>query len=217
MTTILEHLDAEVARFEAWSDTRSQPVAQRPGGWEGEYPGWVDLYQAFRRVVATIPCSQWSETTSATLLYVLGLDNDLHHLAQEVAKNPALLVCMAERAITSSDADAKYQLAIELGKINWHKPERERLLLHFAQDTDEYVRRRAVMALADMGSEEAERLAEELWQAIDDEHARISVLYALRKVGSSRLDAYLSQADAEADVYPVLAQYARRVGAGDAV
>ncbi|HEV8192570.1 MAG TPA: HEAT repeat domain-containing protein [Ktedonobacterales bacterium] len=88
------------------------------------------------------------------------------------------------------------------------------MLLLFVQDTDEYVRRRALMALADIGSAQVEDLAEAMWPT-DDEHVRMSALYARWKVGSTRLHDYLTEAKTDANMY--LAQYARRVRAGDAI
>jgi HEAT repeat protein len=86
------------------------------------------------------------------------------------------------------------------------------LLLQFVHDDDLYVQRRAMIALAGIGSAKVEELVVPAWES-GDEHQRMGVLYALWKVDSPLLDAYLAQA--EADGRPFLTEYVARVRAGN--
>ena len=134
-------------------------------------------------------------------------------LARELARNPLNLLCLAEQAVTSAEPDAKWQLAAELGRVEMRLPEVEPLLLRFASDEDEYVRRRSLTALADVGSTHVSELAERAWHS-GDEYQRMAALYALLRSGSPELSEYLARA--EADGRPNLVDYAARIRAGKA-
>lgn len=210
MANLLQALETEVERFRTWADTNPVPVAQRSGVWECDYPGWSALYHAFTEFAAATRCRGWNETTAQMVLYALARDNDNSYLIRELAKNPDDLLCLAERAVNSTESDAKWQIAAELGLLGGRSPQVESLLMRFARDDDAYVRRRAVITLANIGSIHAADLAEELWST-EDEYQRMSALYALWKIGSPLLEDHLEQA--EADPRPDLAAYAARVRA----
>lgn len=146
------------------------------------------------------------------LLYIIARDNEMQELAKEVARNPDNLVCLAERATASPERDAKWQLAVELSRLERRPPQVESLLLRFAHDDDDYVRRRSMLALADTGSAKVEGLVAPVWET-GDEHQRMAVLYALWKTGSPQLDTYLAQAEADGRQY--LVGYAARIRAGN--
>lgn len=76
------------------------------------------------------------------------------------------------------------------------------LLIHFAYDADEYVSRRALIALGKLKSERTEQLAERAWQT-GHEYQRIAALWALKDVGSSKLGDYLLQAEEDGREYVV--------------
>ena len=112
---------------------------------------------------------------------------------------------------------AKWQIAWQLGQLGLSLPRVEPLLLHLTDDEDEYVRRRALLALADVGSAHAADadLIERIWNSDVpwNEYSRMAVLYALWKVGSPYLDRYLALADT--DRRHTLVEYAARVRAGN--
>lgn len=87
----------------------------------------------------------------------------------------------------------------------------EPLLLQFAHDEDEYVRRQALMALGTLGSPLVEDLAEAAWQT-GHEYQRMAVLAALRDVQSPALDDYLARAESDGRQY--LLHYAAKIRAG---
>ena len=131
---------------------------------------------------------------------MIARDNEVGLLADEVPA--ARLVSLAQSALESKERDAKWQLVIRLKKLQW-KTEIEQLLLAFVKDVDEYVRRRALLTLADCKSEHTERLAEIAWQS-GDEYQRIAALHALYKVGSGLLPGYLQLADTDGRQFVVM-------------
>ena len=211
METAWHALETEVGRFRTWADSLSD---DRASEWEPDYEGWQELRTAFDHFVSTTSCAQWTPEMVQTLLYAIARDTDTRHLVHTLAKNTDNLLCVAEKAIALAEHGGKYQLAAELGCITQRTPEAEALLLRFARDDDEYVRRRALMALADLHSSHVPELIEATWNT-GIEHARMAVLYALRQIDSPQLAEYLMHAEADGRKY--LTGYASKIRAGEPV
>lgn len=215
MSTERQMFDAEVERFRAWADNSPVPPTARNGEWACGYEGWARLYTAFDAFISEVPCREWSDATTQTVLYAIARDSDNCHLARSVATRSDDVLCLAERAITSPEWDAKWQIAAKLGRLSSTSPQAEKLLLRFAEDDDEYVRRCALLALADIGSLHVTDLVEAAWNTrVEwDEYPRMAVLYALWKINAPQLNHYLTLA--EADGRPSLIEYAARIRSGN--
>jgi HEAT repeat protein len=203
MAATLEALGREVDRFRAWADT--YPVEERSGEWEMGYNGWKDLNEAFIAFVSSTSCVDWDAETTQMVLYTIARDNEMQWLIERLAENPNNLLCLAERALESDVWEAKWQIATALGGLESRRTEAESLLLRFAHDEDEYVRRRALLALSDLNSSHVEDLVASAWDT-GEEYQRIAVLCALHQVGSPLLKEYAKLA--EADGRESLAKYA---------
>ncbi|MDB5294614.1 MAG: hypothetical protein JWO31_597 [Phycisphaerales bacterium] len=206
-------LVAEVERFRSWAAT---PRAAEGGAeWDALYEDWDRVYAAVLGLVDAKPFAAWSAAEAAAVLYAVARDNDLQHLAGEIrARAPGLLPDLAEAALRGGERDARWQLAEELGRLATACPRRGPLLERLAGDEDEYVRRRALGALARAGSPATERVALEAWHRPDasQEWARMTALWALHRVGSGQLGRLLDEA--ERDARPYLAAYAADVRRG---
>lgn len=211
-----QQLETELMRFQAWALAYPTPQEKRSPEWERDYDGWPALYAAFAGYVAAVPCQDWSPSTTEQVVFALAHDTDQQGMIGRLARHPAALLCLAERVSVMQMPDATWQLVAEVGKLDRSWPQAEPLLLRFTQDEDEYVRRRAVLALADSGSVHATdpNVIERLWHSgvAWDEHGRMAVLYALWKLHSPHLEHYLALA--EADGRQRLVEYAGRVRAG---
>jgi|SRR5690348_565753 len=214
-STVLQTFDAEVERFRAWADNSPVPPTERNGEWACGYLGWARLYTAFDAFISEVPCREWSDATTETVLYAIARDSDNCYLARAVATRSDDLLCLAARAITSPEWDAKWQVAVELGRLGLSSPQVEELLLRFAEDDDEYVRRCALLALAVIGSLRVTDLVDAAWNSSVewDEYPRMAVLYALWKINAPQLNHYLTLA--EADGRPRLIEYAARIRSGN--
>lgn len=138
----------EIARFRQWAGS-TYPEQPRYGEWECDYPHWGPLYKAVLEFVIARPYSDWSREEREAVLYSLARDNEMEHLAEEIrTQQPETLVRLAEWAIHEAEPDAKWQLAEQLGIIGQGRGNVEPLLVALANDTDEYVRRRALSSLA---------------------------------------------------------------------
>ena len=72
--------------------------------------------------------------------------------------------------------------------------------MRFVRDRDEYVSRRALLALGQLRSEKTEEYAERAWRT-GHEYQRIAALWALKECGSAKLSDYLREAEADGREY----------------
>ena len=181
-------LQEEVEKFKAWAT--SYPPNQRTGEWECDYQQWQSLWAAAIAVLEFIPASAWSKKCCENLLYVVARDNEMEHIADELAGRPGALLKLARLAIESSERDAKWQLAVQLGALATDRVEAEALLLRLVHDQDEYVSRRSLLALGTLKSVHAESLAERVWLT-GHEYQRIAALWVLKEVAPGKLNQYV--------------------------
>jgi len=202
----------EVSRFQAWAEAYA---VARSGEWECDYGAWPALHLAVRRFLASKPFASWSVEETRAVLYAIARDNEIEFLARVVREeHPTLLLPLARAALSMGECDDRWQLAEQIGRLGTAGEEEEAVLLLLVTDEHEYVRRRALGALARTRSSRTEAETAHIWE-IDDparEWARMQCLWALHRVGSPRLDRYLRRADADASEH--LRAYAERVRRG---
>jgi hypothetical protein len=198
--------------FRAWTEVSPVPQAERSGEWAASYPGWAKLYAAFDAFMARSHCREWSNATTDLIIYAVARDSDINHLIKSIARDPDDLLCFAERASASPEEDAKWQIATELGHLSSDVQQVEAMLLKYVNDSDEYVRRCALLALAAIGSPVAEELAERAW-ACGSEYQRVDILYILWSTHSAKLDQYIASAEADPSQY--VADYATQLRSGN--
>ncbi|UOF14247.1 HEAT repeat domain-containing protein [Lysobacter capsici] len=200
-------LKSETGRFRHWADG----LAMHDGQWECVYEAWPAWYEAVLGWVGERAGRAAPEADIGQVLYAIARDRDTQYLVREIRKrHPDALVWLTRAALVQGEAEARWQLAVELGRLP-RGDEAEGLLLALADDDDEYVRRRAIRSLASLGVQAAEALVCGEWQRADEnqEWARMSALECLRELKSPRLAALL--ADALQGSLPHLRQYAQRL------
>jgi HEAT repeat protein len=144
-------LAKEVAKFRQWAIMRQSPDYRRKdyshgdAEWESDYPDWQAIYTAVERLLESAANSKLSGEETEVLLYALARDNEDERILETLQMLPALALQVAHAALTHSDADARWQAAVLLGRIG--TPEAVSLLRAFLADDAEYVRRRAGFAL----------------------------------------------------------------------
>jgi HEAT repeat protein len=198
-----------VERFRRWAE--AMPKAERFAEWECDYEQWEPIYDAFQSFLQEPHETSWDAATLERILYIIARDNEFQRLASQLREYPPLLLRVAQSSVTVGERNAKWQLAIELGRLSVNREEAEQLLRQFVVDPDEYVRRRALGALAEMRSAATESLAVTAWNS-GHEYQRIMALSALWTIGSSLLEQYLELAEADGRQY--LVAQAARIRAG---
>lgn len=182
----MPELQREVERFKQWASSFVRCSAE----WECEYEHWPDLLAAAREAIATHRDGRIPASIADDLLYALGRDNECESIREGLLESPELIATLAKRALLTDDADAKWQIAISVAEAELL--DAAELLRPFLTDSDEYVRRRSLMAIAPFAPSEAEAIA---IKNLDDEfeYTRIMALHVLHRVRSRHLEASLER------------------------
>ena len=206
----MKELINQVQHFKHWASKYSS--SERYGEWECDYPDWIKLYKTFLEFIATYSSiSEWSPELLDLVLYTLARDNECQHIANQLREDyPEVLIQLAALSIKLGEPDAKWQLAQELGKLPSSKAETETILVELAHDSDEYVRRQALMSLAKIKSEFTESLVLKSWYQPHEnqEWLRMAALWCLNKINSPHFEAL--RLDAEIDSRSYLSEYAKK-------
>jgi len=203
-------IEEEAERLRAWlADPRPAEGSAEAERDADDYPAWERVYAAVNGLLR-VPPPAWNAEQCAALVYVVGRDHLAMQVIDIVTSDQEAFLTFAGAAARSEDDDAKWQAAAYLPTFP-DAPGIESMLLGLVGDGDEYVERRALLALAELGSAHTERLAVEHWRAheSDDEHARIGALAALEQIGSRLCDEYVRLA--LADGRPYLCRYAEEM------
>jgi HEAT repeat protein len=179
----------EVARFKDWSIRSSHSSAE----WELEYPDWSRFESSFLAFINKVDCANWEPHEWDDVLYAVARDNECEKFIDIIAEDVSVLISLAQKAVRSDETQAKWQIAERLGR-RAELEVAEPILLSFAGDADEYVRRRALYALSIFGSREVENLAVLAWDS-GLLYQRIGALHALSNIGSSQLEHFLKLAE----------------------
>lgn len=131
----------------------------------------------------------------------------MEELARQVAENQDILFFLSEQSFNYGEYNAKWQLASNL-PLCQDKAKAEKLLLQYVQDENEYVNRRALMALAKTGSEQTEKYCQLAWDrdiyGDMQQYQRIAVLHALATINSALLPKYIELAKQDGREYLVM-------------
>lgn len=183
----------EVGKFREWAANQ----AGLYGEWESYYEAWPAIYQGVEQFFDASVLKKWTPQETEDLLYILARDNECEVIADELKeKAPEITFHLASESLQSSDWDARWQLAHVLGFLCFDS-QIEPLLLRFADDGNEYVRRRALQSLARVASPHTEMLALREWnrKSENQQWARMMALSCWHHIGSPLLEAHLQEAE----------------------
>jgi HEAT repeat protein len=183
----MSSLDQQLKRFLRWAN-QSAPdgVLRASAEWECEYPFWPELYSAVRSVLEQPFLSHAEEEQ---VLFALARDNEAEVILDLLASFPTHVLALATRALQSTHPDARWQAAVAIARAA--PPGAIPVLRLFLSDSDEYVRRRALLALGRLDASLAEEAALQ-WLSASLEYSRMAALVVLQIVGSPKLEAALS-------------------------
>lgn len=210
----MQELFYEIDKFKGWAE--KIPSEKKLGGWELDYSAWPAIYKSFDNFLAAVPYKQWCDTQIKQVLYIVARDNGTQQLLYKIYVNSVELLCFfAEQALKLGEADAKWQFAVQLGKCAGKEPA-AKLLEKFWQDNNEYVSRRALLAMADLRFEKTEEYCVRAWNGNKyiemEEYQKIGVLHALHRINSPLLPKYLKLAKKDGRKY--LLQNAEEIETG---
>lgn len=192
-------LHDEVVRFQAWA-ANYHPIEGRTGEWELNYGGWQELNQAFKIHLDFCLPYTVDATGISDMLYAIGRDNEMEELVEELASHSNWFICLLPYALSSVDADVRWQFATQLGNGKFELSVAEPALIKLVTDENEYVSRMALQALGRIGSIHTEIYCERAW-ATGHEYQRIMALWELKDIKSDKLDMYLAYAAKDGRIY----------------
>ncbi len=187
-------LPRETSRFRCWAEAQQG----RYGEWECLYPDWAALYAAAQQALDD---GSWREHAE-DMIYLLARDNESEVLREELRERPGVLRELAPLIQDKGEPDARWQLAQTLGELGtgWGAA----LLSLLADDPDEYVRRRALLAMGASGHPDAEEVARRAWRT-GEEYPQIAALHVLCELGVEDRDELLRAAEKSPHEYLVIA------------
>jgi len=175
---IYQKFDEQVDNFRQWSRTIKLEFE-----WEESFPNWQLIYTIFDTLIETTTYEMWNQRTVNNLLFIIGRDNESELLMSKIAEYPGALLFLGREGITYTDCDTKWQLAHYLAECFSDHPDVEEIILKYYEDDNEYVKRRALLALGIIKSKYAEQCALESW-GTGMKYQRLAALEVLKQLNS---------------------------------
>ena len=215
---IRERLLEQAIKFHQWQEaTYPDKTAEEIGGeWEVDYPYWNDTYSAFCHVLTQMDAETADSVLLDEMVYLIARDNEAEGFIQETTSHPQWFECLCRRAAASNESEAKWQFAAYLPECSCSQEVRD-IILDFAKDPNEYVSRRALLAMPALRPDCVEQFAPLFWErncySLElQEYQRIAVLVSLDTIHSGLLPQYLEQAKQDGRRY--LLEHAKRIEGG---
>lgn len=205
----------EVEKFRAWAATQDQGELE----WETYYgeEKWQEIYDAVGEFLVVSTPTAWTTEELGDLFYLVARDYDVwREIHSQLQHHSDAALYLASASLNSPDTEwkSRLQLADVLGYLPFD-PRTEPLLLRFADDEEEFVRRYALKSLARIGSPQTEQVALRQWncQGPSQQWSRMMALSCWHHINSPLLEPHLREAESSEMEY--LADYARRLRNGE--
>ena len=215
---IRECLLEQARKFHQWQEiTYPGKTTEEIGGvWEVDYPAWNDIFDAFCHVLTQMNVEMADSVLMDEMVYLIARDNEAEGFIQETTSHPQWFECLCRRAAASNESEAKWQFAAYLPECSCSQKVRD-IILDFANDPNEYVSRRALLAMPALRPDCVEQFAPLFWERNCystelQEYQRIAVLVSLDAIHSDLLPQYLERAKQDGRSY--LLEHAKRIEGG---
>lgn len=215
---IRECLLEQARKFHQWQEiTYPGKTTEEIGGvWEVDYPAWNDIFDAFCHVLTQMDAETADSVLLDEMVYLLARDNEAEGFIQETTSQPKWFECLCRRAAASNENEAKWQFAAYLPECPCSQEVKD-MILDFAKDPNEYLSRRALLAMPVLRPDCVEQFAPLFWECSCyspelQEYQRIAVLVSLDAIHSDLLPQYLELAKQDGRSY--LLEHAKRIEGG---
>ena len=212
---IRECLLEQVGKFHQWQEITypGKTTEEIGGAWEVDYPAWNDIFDAFCHVLTQMDAETADSVLLDEMVYLIARANEAEGFIQETTSHPKWFECLCRRAAASNESEAKWQFAAYLPKCSCSQEVRD-IILDFAKDPNEYVSRRALLAMPALRPDCVEQFAPLFWERNCyspelQEYQRIAVLVSLDAIHSDLLPQYLERAKQDGRSY--LLEHAKRI------
>lgn len=162
---IREYLLEQANKFHRWQEAAypGKTAEEIGGAWEVDYPYWNDAYAAFCNVLTQIDTASADSVLSNEMLYLIARDNEGESFIYETTLHTSWFEYLCRLAVSSDENEAKWQIAAYLPECKCGQDTKD-LILNFAMDTNEYVSRRALIAMPDLRPDSVEEFAALFWK-----------------------------------------------------
>ena len=215
---IRERLLEQVGKFHQWQEITypGKTTEEIGGAWEVDYPAWNDIFDAFCHVLTQMDAETADSVLLDEMVYLIARANEAEGFIQETTSHPQWFECLCRRAAASNESEAKWQFAAYLPECSCSQEVRD-IILDFAKDPNEYVSRRALLAMPALRPDCVEQFAPLFWERNCyspelQEYQRIAVLVSLDAIHSDLLPQYLERAKQDGRSY--LLEHAKRIEGG---
>ena len=215
---IRECLLEQAGKFHQWQEITypGKTTEEIGGAWEIDYPAWNDIFDAFCHVLTQMDAETADSVLLDEMVYLIARDNEAEGFIQETTSHPQWFECLCRRAVASNENEAKWQFAAYLPECSCSQEVRD-IILNFAKDPNEYVSRRALLAMPALRPDCVEQFAPLFWERNCyspelQEYQRIAVLVSLDAIHSDLLPQYLERAKQDGRSY--LLEHAKRIEGG---
>ena len=215
---IRECLLEQARKFHQWQEITypGKTTEEIGGAWEVDYPAWNDIFDAFCHVLTQMDAETADSVLLDEMVYLIARANEAEGFIQETTSHPKWFECLCRRAAASNESEAKWQFAAYLPECSCSQEVRD-IILDFAKDPNEYVSRRALLAMPALRPDCVEQFAPLFWErncySLElQEYQRIAVLVSLDAIHSVMLPQYLEQAKQDGRRY--LLEHAERIEGG---
>lgn len=185
----------------SWADGKYGRHENIAGEWECEYPAWHEIWPPVEQLILLGEERALGREVVELVLDAMARDNETEQIADFVAERPNVVEVVATAAVRHRDPGARWQAAVAVGRCASIGPdEAERLLVPFRADNDEYVRRRAMLALSRKAPRSPEVLAwaMEAW-ASGHEYQRMAALEVVHSARDARFQEWALEASRGSD------------------
>ena len=215
---IRECLLEQAGKFHQWQEITypGKTTEEIGGAWEIDYPAWNDIFDAFCHVLTQMNAEMADSILLDEMVYLIARANEAEGFIQETTSHPKWFECLCRRAAASNENEAKWQFAAYLPECPCSQEVKD-MILDFAKDTNEYVSRRALLAMPALRPDCVEQFAPLFWErncySLElQEYQRIAVLVSLDAIHSDLLPQYLERAKQDGRSY--LLEHAKRIEGG---
>ncbi len=194
-----KRLHKSVCKFKRWAK-RNYPTKTEDddnGEWElGSYE-FDKMYDNIIEIIKNTSCHSATEQMIDDILYGIARDNEASRIIEVLKDFPEWYSVLCRQCLKTNYTNAKWQFAESLSNYNGNDNLKE-MIYRFLEVEDEYTERLALMSLAHIYPEEAEKYAIDFWNRNkfeNDEYQKIMVLHVLYKINSPKLKYYLDLAE----------------------
>ncbi len=199
MGTVNEkRLHKSVCKFKRWAKHNHPTITEDDdnGEWElGSYE-FDEMCDNIIEIIKNTSCRIATEQMIDDILYGIARDNESGWIIDVLKDFPEWYSVLCRQCLKTDYTNAKWQFAESLSNYNGNDNLKE-MIYQFLEVGDEYTERLALMSLAHIYPEKAEKYAIDFWNRNkfeNDEYQKIMVLHVLYKINSPKLKYYLDLA-----------------------